>query len=106
MKIYTVHDSKAEAFLTPFFSSNNGTALRSFISAARDSDHIFHIHAQDYNLFEIGMFDDVSGAIIPIIPINSLGNALTLTAVTNGKTTGLSEAELNQLEKEMEAVKF
>lgn len=106
MKLFSVHDSKAEAFLTPFFSANNGTAMRSFLTAARDQKHIFHAHAADYNLFEIGMFDDVTGAIIGLNPINSLGNALQLTAVTNGKNTGLSEAEINQLEDEMEAVKF
>ncbi len=61
--IYSVFDSKAEAFMTPFFAPTRGVALRSFQEAASTAGHEFHKHASDYQLFELGAFED-QGAVI------------------------------------------
>lgn len=76
MKIYSVYDSKAECYLTPFFAPTAGVALRMFTQAAQDENHEFHKHAEDYTLFEIGEFDQDSAAILPLQAIKSLGNAI------------------------------
>lgn len=77
LKIFSVHDSKAEAFVQPFYSATTGTAVRSFEQAVNTSDHDFHKFAGDYSLFELGSFDQAKGTFeILDSPIN-LGLAIT-----------------------------
>jgi len=74
--ICAVYDSKAEAYLTPIFQQSRGTALRAFQAAAQKSDHDFHVHAGDYSLFELGLWDETTGQIhMHEAPVN-LGLAL------------------------------
>lgn len=68
MRIYTVHDSKAEAYLQPFFAANDAVAMRYLETAANDSGHEFARHAEDYTLFEIGGFDETTGNMDPVHP--------------------------------------
>lgn len=72
MGIFSVYDSKAQAYLQPFFTHNKQTAIRSFATAAQQSDHDFHRYAADYTLFQIGEWDAQSGHI------NTLENKLNL----------------------------
>lgn len=58
MEIFTVHDSKAEAFLSPFFCKTVGLAIRSFTQAANDQGHDFNKYAADYTLFHLGAYDE------------------------------------------------
>jgi len=60
LKIYSVFDSKAEAYLMPFFSQTQGTAVRSFISAVAEEGNLFRRFAEDYTLFELGEWDQRS----------------------------------------------
>ncbi len=76
MKIYSVYDSKAEAYLTPFFEHNNATALRAFAEAANKTEHRFNKYAADYTLFAIGEWDETKGNIKPDNAKTSLGTAL------------------------------
>lgn len=62
-KIFTIYDSKAAAYLQPFFSVNSAVAIRSFTTAANDVQHDFNRYAADYTLFAIGEFDPNSGNI-------------------------------------------
>lgn len=57
LMIYSVYDSKAEAFLMPFFSQTQGVAVRSFISAIAEEGNPFRKFAEDYTLFELGEWD-------------------------------------------------
>ncbi len=63
-KIFCVFDSKAEAFLQPFFSVNRAVALRSFTQACQDSQSDFHRFAGDYTLFEIGEWSAAEGKLV------------------------------------------
>lgn len=76
-KIFSIFDSKAEAFITPFFSQSTGTAIREFSAAANDMEHQFFKYGGDYSLFELGSFDQGS-AVFDILkaPIN-LGLAIS-----------------------------
>lgn len=84
MNIYSVHDSKAEAYLTPLFAPTDGVALRMFVQAAQEEGHQFNKHAADFTLFKIGSFDQITGMIDGQVP-ETIGNALALAAITNGK---------------------
>lgn len=75
MKIYTVHDAKAEAYLQPFFMRTNGEAIRSFADACQTNEQ-FKKWPADYTLFELGEYDELTGVITPLKAIKSLGNGL------------------------------
>lgn len=75
-KIFSVYDSKAEAWTRPMVNDNIGRMLRSFEDLANDKNHPIGQHPEDYSLFEIGEFDDESGDIIAVQPKVSLGIAI------------------------------
>lgn len=76
LKIFAVHDSKAEAFMTPFFQLTTGLAIRSFQAAVNEEGHEFQKYASDYTLFEVGEFDSSSGEVTTLPTPQSLGLAL------------------------------
>ncbi len=76
LHIFSVYDSKAEAFLPPFFYGTKGQAMRSFGDAVNEEGHQFRKHAADYTLFYVGVFDQDEGAFDVTAPV-SLGNAVT-----------------------------
>lgn len=59
--MYSVFDSKAGAFLQPFFLPSDGVAIRAMQDCTSDPSHMFHRHAEDYALFRLGSFDDQAG---------------------------------------------
>ncbi len=88
LEIFTIFDSKAGAYLQPFFSINVETAKREF-SAAVNGEGTFAQFAEDYALFYLGDFDQPEAKFeISTTPIH-ICNAVTLKTVqdfpmTNG----------------------
>lgn len=76
LKIFTVFDIKAEAYITPFFCSTSGVAVRNFEAAANEEGHAFRRHSADYMLFELGEFDDHTAKITQLKAPLSLGLAV------------------------------
>lgn len=69
--IFAIHDSKAEAFLLPFFSPNSAMGVRTFAQGCNDPGVKFCQSPGDYTLFEIGTFDDNSGTVKQLeVPVN------------------------------------
>lgn len=64
-KMFGVYDLKACAYLQPFFSINAGSAIRAFSDAANDGKSPIAVHPSDYQLFELGSFDDATGVLLP-----------------------------------------
>lgn len=63
INVFTVHDSKAQAYLPPFNLPTKEMAVRTFSDTVNDSKHPFGKHPADYTLFHIGTFDDDTGLI-------------------------------------------
>ena len=59
-QVFSVYDKKAEAYLLPFFQQAKGQAIRTFDSAVNDPDHKFHVYAEDFALFHLGSFDELT----------------------------------------------
>ena len=57
-QVFTVYDGKAEAYLTPFYFTTVGLAIRTFADSVSDRQHMFNKHPEDYTLFRVGAFDD------------------------------------------------
>lgn len=75
-KVYSLFDSKAECYGTPFFMPNRAMAIRAFGNLASDRDTLVAKHPTDFTLFEIGSFDDHTGVVLSVTPV-SLGHAVS-----------------------------
>mgnify|MGYP000485008555 CR=1 FL=1 len=75
-KIFTVYDQKAHAYLPPFFLPQEGMAIRTFADCVNKPDHQFNAHPEDYNLAEIGTFNDENGEITPYEIAKQYGSGL------------------------------
>jgi hypothetical protein len=57
-KIFTVYDSKAEAYMQPFYMQTKGLAIRAIQDTLSNPEHQFAKYTEDYTLVELGEFDD------------------------------------------------
>ena len=62
LKIFSVYDTAAGAYLQPFFAPTTGLAIRSFSDAVNDPNHQFAKYSHDYNLYLLGEFNDSDGS--------------------------------------------
>lgn len=71
-----VRDSAVNAFIRPFCVPAVGAALRGFSDEVNRVDSEMNKHVSDYELFEIGEFDEESGLVDPVVPPRSLARAV------------------------------
>jgi hypothetical protein len=57
IKMYAVYDKNVGAYMSPFTSLNDNSAIRNFSQAALNPE-AFGKYPQDYDLFKIGEYDD------------------------------------------------
>lgn len=62
-KLFTVHDSKAEAYLPPFMARTNGEATRMFEASCKNEKSQFFSNPSDFTLVQLGEFDERTGLI-------------------------------------------
>lgn len=82
-KIYSVYDSKMEAYMQPFFQNARGQAIRSFSDAVNDPKAPFYKHPGDFTLFEIGEYDDQDASVTQYEAKQNLGTAIDFKEKTN-----------------------
>ena len=80
-KIYAVFNSKSEAYSLPFYYQHEGQATRTFSDWVNDSNTPYGKHPEDYTLFAIGEYDEVTGSITQD-KITSIVNAVQLKQET------------------------
>lgn len=104
-KIYAIRDTKGECFNQPFFQRTHGEAERSFARLAQDDNSMVGKYPDDYDLYWIGEYDQLTGLITAEKSPQHIAKAAMIpdvvkrrNAVLNGshelKTTPLREAEL------------
>lgn len=76
LKIFSIYDTKAEAYNQPFFMTTIGQATRAFADEANNPNSNLSKHPEDYTLFEIGVFDDEDASVSMLVAPKSLGTAL------------------------------
>lgn len=64
-EIFAIFDLKAQAFLTPFFSENVNTAMRSLESTANSPESFLGMYPNDYEVYRLGEFHVDNGTIVP-----------------------------------------
>jgi hypothetical protein len=76
MKMYSVYDSKVEAFMSPFAMRAKGEALRAFTTTVNDPQSNISQYPEDYSLHEVGEWDEKSGQLKPLTAPIHLGQAV------------------------------
>lgn len=66
LKIFSIRDSKAEVFNTPFFQKTHGEAERTFKELANDEKSMICKYPEDYDLYYLGEYNDQNGLISPL----------------------------------------
>lgn len=64
----SVFDSKAGAFLPPFFLPTDAMAVRTFADCCKDPSHAFNRNPDDYVLYHLGEFSDADGGLVASVP--------------------------------------
>ena len=85
LKVFSIYDSKAEAYLQPFFMANKGTAIRAIVDLLGKPDHQFAKYPADFTLFELGEYDDSSGRMLPHSTPLSIAKTNELAAPINNQ---------------------
>jgi len=62
--LFAVYDVKANAFNAPIALLSKAAAIRSFTDAVTDKSTPFGRHPEDYSLFLVGEWDELTGTII------------------------------------------
>jgi len=65
-KMYCVFDKKAKIYNPPVFLHNTAVACRAFGELANNPDHQYGKHPGDYELWEVGTYDDGCGLTCPL----------------------------------------
>lgn len=75
MKIFSVHDSKAEAYLSPIYFRTKGEAIRAFETTCKDPTSQFNQYPTDFTLVELGEFNESTSEILSLSKPLSLSHA-------------------------------
>lgn len=66
LQIFAIYDKKAQFFSPPFVNRNKGEALRTLEDLANDPQTRINKHPADFQIFELGEWDEVTGKITPV----------------------------------------
>lgn len=86
VRMYAIYDSKAVAYLQPFFCANNAIAFRNIERACKNPQSPFAEFPADFNLFCLATFEDVDGVLSPFHVPENLGNLLQFQSVKDSSS--------------------
>lgn len=66
--MFSIFDSKAAAYGTPFFVPREAAAIRAFSDLANNKESSVGLHPEDYTLYHIGDFDDELATFKAVTP--------------------------------------
>ena len=66
LNMYSLFDIKSRIFHPPVYCHNDPHCLRMFESELRKKQSIFAEYPEDFQIFNLGTFDDATGDIIPV----------------------------------------
>ena len=85
-KIFSVYDTATAAYMQPFFTHQNASAIRMIVQTLKDPNSMCAQHPKDFTLYCIGHFDDQTGIIIPINPNELVGKLVDYLDLSIGGT--------------------
>lgn len=76
LQVFSVYDTKAEAYCKPVFMMNKAVALRSWIETVNDANSEINKYPADYVFFHLGSFDEQRGTFDLLPAPVSMGVAI------------------------------
>lgn len=73
--IVAVRDRQLDAFMRPFTAATIGQAVRAFSDEVNRQGSELNQHPEDYELYQLGEFDDDTGALLQPLPVKSIAIA-------------------------------
>lgn len=65
LKMFAIMDKKAECYRFPFFQASSGLAVRVFTDGANDPRSELCKYPEDFEMYELGKFDEDTGKLTP-----------------------------------------
>lgn len=84
LNVYTLFDTKALIFNTPFFAVNDGVAKRMCADLASDANTTVGRHPADYVLYRLGTYDDNLGSFDLVAIRDHVVDIVSLVPVSPG----------------------
>ncbi len=81
IKLFSIYDQKAKAFMRPFPAQAEGVAARDFATEVNNPtspDSNLHLHPEDFSLHYLGEFDELTGTVTPVSPPLVICTALSV----------------------------
>lgn len=78
LKVFSIRDQKAGVFNTPFFQKSVGEAERNFRELIKDDKSLVSKYPEDFDLYEIGDYDDEKGLVISLDTPHHIAKAVNL----------------------------
>ncbi len=97
INIYGIYDTASGLYRFPMFIGSDGEALRSFADTSVNAESDIGKHPEDYTLFRLGTFNDVTGKIMGENP-ESISSALACVASSRQISHDLRPDPLNGLD--------
>lgn len=63
LRVYAIYDKKSKLYNQVIFSQNAGCAMRSYTSLVFERSNMMSRFPADYDIYDIGEFDDNSGKL-------------------------------------------
>lgn len=81
MILVSVFDKKASTYAPPLAYEHVSQALRSYVMFVRQKPEAIHAQfAEDYDLYEVGSFNQISGAVVGLIPPNYIESMINVVS--------------------------
>ena len=84
LKLFAIHDQKAQAFLQPFFLPTIPMAIRDVTELVNDNKHQFGKYSSDYTLYTIGEFSQETGQLVSYSETRLVGNLIEFKMQQDG----------------------
>lgn len=89
LKMFSVYDSKVGAYMKPFYLRSAAEAIREMTDAIVEPKCVFYKHPEDYCLFEVGTFDELTGDFNIYEARVSLGSLIEFKPNTGDEVSSL-----------------
>lgn len=76
MQMFSIFDVKAKAYTQPFFMPQKGQALRDFDGVVNNEQTPVNKYPEDFSLYKLGEFDNISGKVVSLNQPEFLANAV------------------------------
>jgi len=86
-RVFSAYDGKLGVYMTPFFMTHMGQALRAWEDLCNNSESLMAKHPSDFVLYEIGEFDDDKGVLNPHVPARQVATALEVRRKSEAPST-------------------